>query len=120
MDHDVIPRALLKLLIIVPFFSLVGLSLIQFLLTRSILRILRNVAPETARRLSFQTGHFLIDSTFWVRPWKFRAFALSCNAVGDARLASRLAQYKVAYYVGLGIWIWFGLLFLALLIRFLS
>jgi hypothetical protein len=72
------------------------------------LRILREIAPEREADLAAHTGVPLIDSAFWVRPFKFAEFARANESFGDKRLARRLAQYKRARQVSIGVVIYFA------------
>jgi hypothetical protein len=103
-----------RLFVIVPFAAASAVALTQFFLSRSILGILRQVAPEKERELTVHTGIHILDRTLWVRPEKFAAFARTKESFGDERLAHRLRQYDWTHRVGLGIVFYFVVLMVLL------
>jgi hypothetical protein len=74
--------------------ALAGVSLRLYLLSRSILAILREVAPAKEKELTTNTGINLIDGVMWVQPHKFSAFVRAGDCLGNEQLALTLAQYK--------------------------
>jgi hypothetical protein len=114
-----VTQVFFTLFILIPFFGFFVLCGIDYILTRSILRLLREIAPEHERFLSAHTGVPIIDRTFWVRPFKFAAFVRENPSFGNPRLERRLAQYERTRRVAIGFAVYFGLLILVLFALFM-
>jgi hypothetical protein len=110
-------RTVVGTLVAVLFCGFAASCVAQIWLTRSILKILRDVAPEIEKGLTIHTGNVSIDSMLSVRPVRFQTFVRSNNAPKEPRLARRIAQYKLAHRVGIGIWFVFAAFMLVLMLR---